>query len=107
MNNDLDRIDQTLAVLETELDQQRKLGETHARKQAEYKSAHGKKILESKMDDTLKTVSDREAWVDTQLETEFLDMKLAEAVLDAQKERTRSLRSILSALQSLSNSGRI
>lgn len=107
MNNDLDRIDKLLNVLETELDQQRTLGETYARAQAEYKSAHGKKMLASKVEDGLKTVADREAWVDSNLESEFLDMKLAEAVLDSQKERTRTLRSMLSALQTLNSAGRV
>lgn len=107
MSEALDEIERLLETLEGEIDEQRDLGEKAAVAQAKYKSLRGKEMLASKVNPDLKTVSDREAWVDDRLENEYLDMRKAEALLDAQKERTRTLRAMLSALQTLNSAGRV
>src|SRR5690606_26071581 len=107
MNNSLDRIDQMLETLEAELDKYPELVEMKAKTEATYKSLKAKAMLESKTNKTLKTVGDREAYVADKLENEYYDYILAEAKLDTHKERVRTLRSMLSALQTLSSAGRV
>ena len=52
---------------------------------------------------TLKTVSDREAEADIAVERERFDSELAEGMMQAELERVRSLRGILSAFQTIAN----
>jgi len=103
----LDHIKNTMKLLEDELDEYGRLGIVSAEKETEYKTWRAKLFLESKLDKTLKTVAEREAWVDSRTETERLEYLSAHSQLEAQKQRTQTLRAILNGLQTLASNSRI
>lgn len=102
-----DRIDNLLSTLEKELETYDELVVSKTKAEATYKSLRAKEWLRVKGSTDFKTVGDREAFIDSELENEFFDFKLAEGKLDAHKERVRTLRSMLSALQTLAQVGRV
>lgn len=103
----LDRIDALIETLEKELEVYNDLVTRKTKAEATYKSLRAKLYLASKLEDGLKTVPEKESWVDDQLESEYFDFRLAEGILEAHKERIRTLRAMLSALQTLASAGRI
>jgi chromosome segregation ATPase len=102
-----ERLDQIMQTLEDELDKYGELIESLARAEAKYKSLKAKEWFVAAKDPKLKTVGDKTAFIDDQLENEYLDYKLAEGRCEAAKERTRTLRAILSATQTLNSLGRV
>lgn len=70
--------------------------------EAEYKKVRAHKMLESKANPSLKSVADREAWVQTQVEEQFLAYLVDCARVDVAKQRINVLRSVLNGLQTLS-----
>jgi len=107
MTEYIDRVEQIMNTLESELDTYGELQEAKAKTETIYKSTRAKLLFSSKQNPALKTVADREAWVDSQLEDELLNYRIAEGKAGAELERLRTLRSLLSGAQSLANSGRV
>lgn len=103
----LERIDQILQTLENELDVYDKLIESKTKAEAKYKALHSKEWLAASVNPDLKTVPDKTAYIEDRLENEYLDYRLAEGRAEAAKERTRTLRAMLSGAQSLSAVGRV
>lgn len=103
----IDRVEQIMNTLESELDTYGELQEIKAKAETIYKSTRAKLLFSSKQNPSLKTVADREAWVDAQLEDELLNYRIAEGKADAEKERVRTLRALLSGAQTLNSAGRV
>lgn len=103
----LDRIDALLKQLEEDLGLFADLVQKKTEAESEYRSAKARAWMEARVDKDLKTVGDKEAYIDNKLSKEFFEFKLSEGKLDAHKERIRTLRAMLSALQTLSSAGRV
>lgn len=102
-----DRIDALLETLESELDTYGDLMESKVKAEAKYKALRAKEWMRVKGSSDYKTVGDKEAFIDSELENEFFDFRLAEGKLEAHRERVRTLRAMLSALQTLASAGRV
>lgn len=72
----------------------------YAVKENAYRMARAKAMLKAETG----TVDVKKAAVDIITETERLDAHIAEGILDSVRERVRSLRSVLSALQTIAGS---
>jgi len=106
MADPLQKIDETLETLEKDLEEYSGLAESAAREEAKFKLLRARKMLEARDQDGLKTISDKEAWVDDQLEFERIDFLVAQARLDAMKQRLNVLRSVLNGYQTLVSASR-
>jgi len=82
----------------SECDELAKAAKDYAAKENTYRLAKATAYLKSEG-----TVDARKAQVDTICERERLASHIAEGVLDATRERVRSLRAVLSALQTIAN----
>lgn len=99
LNEDLQA---TCTDLLTECDEMPKLARDFAKKENDYRLAKATAYLKSEG-----TVDARKSQVDLICEKERVASHIAEGLLDASRERIRSLRSVLSALQTIANSHRV
>ena len=107
MTEALDKIEKLLETLEEELDTYDQLITDKADKESTYKALKAKAWFEAKGQSDLKTVGDKEAYIDNKLKQEFFEYRLAEGLLESHKERTRTLRAMVNAYQTLSSVGRV
>lgn len=96
LNDDLQA---TSKELLSECDVLAKTARDYAVKENAYRLAKANAFLKSEG-----TVDARKARVDKICERERLESHIAEGILDATRERVRSLRAVLSALQTIANS---
>lgn len=83
-------------MLEDETEVFETLAQDHAEKEAMFKSAWAKEYLSGKG-----SIKEREAWADYKLESEILNVKVAEALVKSKRERLNSLRTSIDALRTL------
>lgn len=97
LNEDLNA---TSMQLLAECDELTKLSREYAVKENAYRMARAKAMLKAEPG----TVDAKKAQVDIVTETDRLDAHIAEGILDSSRERVRSLRAVLSALQTIAGS---
>jgi len=83
-----------------ECDELTKAAREYANRENAYRMARAKAMLEAPKD----TVDMKKAFVDSVTEKERLAAHVSEGLLDATRERVRSLRAVLSALQTIAGS---
>ena len=94
-----DDLESTSKELLAECDELAKTARDYAVKENAYRLAKAKAMLKAEG-----TVDMKKAQVDEICQRERLDSHIAEGLLDATRERVRSLRAVLSALQTIANS---
>lgn len=92
----------TSKELLTECDELARTARDYAVKENAYRLAKANAMLAAEG-----TVDVKKAQVDRVTERERLESHIAEGILDATRERVRSLRAVLSALQTIANSHKV
>jgi len=90
------------AMLEEETENYAVLIEDHAKKEARHKSAWARAYLRSEG-----AVKERESWAENKMAESLFEMKIAEALAKAKREKLTSLRTSLDSLRTLAANLRV
>jgi hypothetical protein len=100
------RIDEVIEALEEGIDEYARRSEAAVNAEATYKQTKAEHVILCKAKD-LKTVAEREAWVDQKTSEARKEYLVSQARLDVQKQRLQVLRSVLNGYQTLASQSRI